>query len=147
MPLYGDAVPKYPFLSNAWIEECRKLREEHREQMRGTAIPPLRMNLVVTDVPPIDEASTGSLDAHLDTSAGDPEIELGHLAGAEVTVTVDHSTAKAIFVEGNLGAAMEGLQLGRIKVDGDMLKLMSLAGLNADAASIELARRIRSITE
>jgi putative sterol carrier protein len=41
---------------------------------------------------------------------------------------------------------MEAMQLGRIQIDGDMMKLMSLAGLQADPAGIELAKSIREIT-
>ncbi len=85
--------------------------------------------------------------AHLDTSDGKPEIDLGHLESPDTSVTVDYGTAKAVFVDGNMGAAMEAMQLGRIQVQGDMMKLMALATLNADAGSIELARRIRDITE
>lgn len=133
----------YPFLSDEWIAQTRKLREEYRDKVRPPVTPPLKMNLVVTEVPHND----GPLDAHLDTSRGEPELELGHLSDSEVTVTSDYSTARSVFVDGNLGAAMEGLQLGRIKVDGDMMKLMSLAGLQADPGSIELAKRIREITE
>lgn len=138
------SMSTHPFLSDPWIIECRKLREEYRDRLTGSAVPPLRINLIVIDVPFSVDAP---LDAHLDTTSGEPEIELGHLTDPEVTVTVDYSTAKSVFVDGNLGAAMEGLQLGRIKVDGDMLKLMSLAGLQADATSIELAKKIRSLTE
>lgn len=102
----------------------------------------MRMNLVINDVP--FEPKTQQ--AHLDTTTGEPEIEIGHLSSPDLTVTVDYATAKSVLVDGNMGAAMEAMQLGRIKVDGDMMKLMSLASLNADAASIELAKAIRAIT-
>lgn len=101
------------------------------------------MNLVVTGVPD----GPPQLNAHLDTTAGKPEIDLGHLDGAETTVTVDYALAKTVFVDGNLGAAMEGLQLGRVKVNGDMMKLMSLATVSADPDSIALTRAVREMTE
>lgn len=132
----------HPFLSDEWIAATRKLREEYRDKVSPPKAPPLKMNLVVTGVP----GSSDSLAAHLDTTRGEPELELGHLPDAEATVTSDYATARSVFVDGNLGAAMEGLQLGRIKVDGDMMKLMSLAGLQADPGSIELGKKIREIT-
>lgn len=132
----------YIFLSDEWIEATRALRDEYKTRLQAPPTGPLRVNLDVTDAP----NSTGTVAAHLDTTTGAPEIELGHLSSSDAKVTVDHGTARAIFVEGNLAAAMEAMQLGRIKIDGDVMKLMSLAGLQADPASIELARKIRAIT-
>jgi hypothetical protein len=131
----------YAFLSDEWISETRRLRAEYRKNSTPPSAPPIRMNLVVHDVP-----HGGELDAHLDTTAGEPEVDLGHLANPEVSVTIDYATAKSVLVDGNMGAALEAMQLGRVKVDGDMMKLMALASINADAASIELAKKIRAIT-
>ena len=53
----------YPFLSDEWIDEARKIRDE--SPGRAPPVPvPMRMNLVVTEVPFGD----GELDAHLDTT-------------------------------------------------------------------------------
>lgn len=136
-------MAKHAFLSPSWIDETRKLRVEFADKVNPPAAPPVRLNLIVDEVP----FESSRLDAHLDTSSGEPEIELGHLDSPNATVSVDYATAKNIFVDGNMSAAIEGLQLGRIKVQGDMMRLMALAGLNADPGSIELARRIRDITE
>lgn len=135
-------VAKHAFLSPSWIDETRKLRVEYAGKVNPPTAPPVRLNLIVNEVP----FESGQLDAHLDTSNGEPEIELGHLEGPDASLSVDYATAKNIFVDGNMSAALEGLQLGRIKVQGDMMKLMALAGLNADPGSIELARAIRDIT-
>lgn len=136
----------HDFLSPAWISAARELREAYRSNRVAGAKPPkapsLRLNLVVTAVPSDSE----SIDAHLDTTQGDIEIELGHLPKVDATVTIDFATAKTIFAEGNIGAAMEGLQLGRIKVKGNVFKLMSLSSLKSDPESIELTDAIRSIT-
>lgn len=132
----------YAFLSDDWITHTRTLREEYRAKATPPAAPAIRMNLVVKDVP----FGEGLVHAHLDTSDGEAEIDLGHLDHPELTVTVDYATAKSVLVDGNMGAAMEAMQLGRITVDGDMMKLMSLATINTDAASIELAKAIRSVT-
>ncbi len=136
-------MPKHQFLSPSWIEETRKLRVEFADRVDPPAAPSVRLNLIVNQVP----FDATQLEAHLDTSGGEAEIDLGHLANPDATVVVDYATAQNVFVDGNMSAALEGLQLGRIQVQGDMMKLMALAGLNADAGSIELARRIRDITE
>lgn len=132
----------FPFLSDDWIRATRALREEYKSQVNPPATGALRVNLVVVAVP----FGSGEVLAHLDTTGGEPEIELGHLDGPDATIRADYATTKRVFVDGDLGAAMEGLQLGRITVDGDMMKLMGLAGLNADPGSLALAKAIRAIT-
>lgn len=133
----------HPFLSDEWIVEARQIHDELRAQATGTALA-VRMNLVVTDVP----FGAGSIDAHVDSSSGELEIDTGHLAGAEVTLTLDYGTAKAILVEQDPQAAMSAFMSGRIRVDGDMSKLLLLQGQigNPDQAAVEAAGRIRAIT-
>ncbi|HET9692098.1 MAG TPA: SCP2 sterol-binding domain-containing protein [Acidimicrobiales bacterium] len=139
-------MAKYPFLSDEWVVEARRIRAEYAGRM---ATPPLqlRMNQVVKGVP----FGTGTLDAHLDTTGGDLDLETGHLDKPDLTVTVDYDTARAIFVGGDMQAAMQAFLSGRIKVDGDITKLLALqsSGQPAalDPAAVELARRIQEITE
>jgi putative sterol carrier protein len=132
----------YPFLSDEWVGEAKKIREEFDGQ--GAAVPHvMRMNLNVTDVP----FGAGSMEAHLDTSAGALELELGHITPVDLTVTLDYATAKAILVEGNPQAGMQAFMAGRIKVDGDMSKLMALQGGAPDPTAADMAARLREITE
>lgn len=132
----------YAFLTDEWIAATRKLREEYRQRAAPPSAPSLRMNLVITEVP----FGASPLDAHFDTTSGEPEIELGHLANPEITVTADYQTAKSVLINGNMSAAMEAMQLGRIRVDGSMMKLMKLAGIRSNAAAAELAKSIRAVT-
>ena len=90
----------------------------------------------------------GSIDAHVDTSSGEMEIDTGHLQHVEVTLTVDYPTARAILVEQDAQAAMSAFLGGRIKVDGDMSKLLVLQGQlgTPDPVALEVAGRIRDIT-
>jgi putative sterol carrier protein len=62
-------------------------------------------------------------------------------------VTIDYATAKAILVEGNPQAGMQAFMAGRIKVEGDMTKLLALQGAPADPIHVEMAQRMRDITE
>ncbi|HEX9995456.1 MAG TPA: SCP2 sterol-binding domain-containing protein [Acidimicrobiales bacterium] len=132
----------YKFLSDEWLAEARKIREEYS----GKTAPPahaIRMNQVITDVPFGD----GTVNAHMDTSAGEVELDLGHLESADVTVTLDYDTARAIFVEQNPQAGMQAFMAGKIKVQGDMTKLMAMQTTTPDATTAEIARRIKEITE
>jgi putative sterol carrier protein len=103
----------------------------------------MKMNLIVTDVP----FGTGAIDAHLDTSEGAVKLELSHIEPVDLTVTLDYTTAKAILVEGNPQAGMQAFMAGRIRVDGDMSKLMALQGAAPDPTAAEVATRLREITE
>src|SRR3954462_4376309 len=93
------------------------------EREAGAAPPAasVRMNQVITEVPFGD----GKLDAHLDTSSGTLEMETGHLENPDVTVTLDYVTAKAIFVDGTMEAGMKAFMDGKVRVQGDMAKLIA----------------------
>ena len=130
------------FLSDEWIAEAKKIREE----FAGKGTPPahaVRMNQIVTDVPFGD----GTINAHMDTSGGDMDFDLGHLDSPDLTVTLDYATAKAIFVDQNPQAGMQAFMSGKIKVQGDMAKLMAMQQGAPDPKAAEIAARIQAITD
>lgn len=142
-------MPSYPFLSDEWIAAARTIRAEvaaepgHEAPAAPAAV---RMNQVITEVPFGD----GTLDAHLDTSSGALEMETGHLDDPDVTVTLDYETARSIFVDGTLERGMKAFMDGKIRVQGDMAKLISALQQMAppDASAVDEAQaRIRDITE
>jgi putative sterol carrier protein len=135
-------VAKYPFLSDEWMDEAKKVREEFRGKTPPAAHV-VKMNQVITDVPFGD----GTINAHMDTSSGEMEMDTGHIDGADLTVTLDYDTAKAIFVEGNPQAGMQAFMAGKIKVQGDMTKLMAMQAGAVDPNAAEVAKRIADITE
>ncbi|HVA09418.1 MAG TPA: SCP2 sterol-binding domain-containing protein [Acidimicrobiales bacterium] len=132
----------YEFLSDEWLTEARSIRAEYAGKT-----PPIphsvRMNLVITSVPFGD----GDIDAHMDTSSGELELDMGHLTEQDLKVTVDYDTAKAILIEGNPQAGMQAFMAGKVRVEGDMAKLMALqAGPPPDASAAEMANRLKEIT-
>ena len=140
-------MPTYPFLSDEWIAEARKIRAEMSgSEPAAPAAATVRMNQVITEVP----FGPGKLDAHLDTSSGTLEMETGHLDNPDVTVTLDYDTAKAIFVDGTLDAGMKAFMEGKVRVQGDMAKLIAALQQLAppDPGAVNQAQaRIREITE
>jgi putative sterol carrier protein len=100
------------------------------------------MNQVITDVP----FGEGTINAHMDTSGGEMEMDTGHLENADLTVTLDYPTAKAILVDGNPQAGMQAFMAGKIKVQGDMTKLMAKPQGTPDPAAAEIAAKIQAIT-
>lgn len=136
-------MAKHQFLSEEWITEARSIRDEY---VGDIPTPPLlRMNIVVTDTPFAEDA----LHAHIDTSGGSIDLDHGHLDRADVTVATDYATSKKLFVEQDSQAAMMAFMEGKIRVQGDLSKLMALqagAPSGADGTARDVARRIKDIT-
>ena len=136
-------MAKHAFLSEDWVAAANKIRE-------GVDTPApahkVKMNLVITEVPE-GVGSGGDINAHMDTSEGELKMELGHTTGEDLTVTVDYATAKAIFVDGNPQAGMQAFMAGKIKVQGDMTKLMAMQSGPVDPSAAEVAKQIAEITE
>ncbi|HEX2849626.1 MAG TPA: SCP2 sterol-binding domain-containing protein [Acidimicrobiales bacterium] len=136
-------MAKYPFLSQEWMDEAKKIREEYRGKAPAGSVPTIKMNQVITDVP----FGEGTIDAHMDSSSGEMEMDLGHIDGADLKLTVPYGVAKAIFVEGNPQAGMQAFMSGQIKVEGDMTKLMAMQGGAPDPTQAEIQEKIKEITE
>lgn len=141
----GEQLAQYEFLSDEWLAEARKIREEYHG--RTPQIPVVvRMNQIIQDVP----FGEGVIHAHVDTSTGELQMETGHVESPDLTITLPYATAKAILVDGDAQAAMQAFMSGRIKVDGDITKMLALqtAGMagNTDPAALELAKRLQDIT-
>jgi hypothetical protein len=133
----------YPFLSDEWLEGARAIRAEYAGKTPPVAHV-VRMNLLVTGVP----FGPGDIEAHMDTSSGELELDTGFLETQDLKVTVDYETAKAILIEGNPQAGMQAFMAGKIKVEGDMAKLMALqAGPAPDASAQEMANKLKELTE
>ncbi len=135
-------MAKYPFLSDEWMDAAKAIREEYKGK-GAPAAHVVKMNQIITDVP----FGEGTIEAHMDSSSGEMEMDTGHIEGADVTVTLDYATAKAIFVDGNPQAGMQAFMSGKIKVAGDMTKLMAMQSGAADPVAAELATKIAEITE
>jgi putative sterol carrier protein len=138
-------VAKYPFLSDEWMTAAREIREG----AAGSTTPPahkVKMNMVITDAPE-GVGEDGSVNVHMDTSDGELKMDKGHIEGEDLTLTVDYATAKAIFVDQNPQAGMQAFMAGKIKVQGDMTKLMAMQSGPPDAAAQEVAKKVADITE
>jgi hypothetical protein len=136
---------QYLFLSDEWLAESRKIRAEYRDRVPKIPVT-VRMNQIINEVP----FGEGVIHAHVDTSSGQLEIDTGHLESPDLTITLNYDTAKAILIDGDTQAAMNAFLGGRIKVDGDITKMIALqAGAgsgSSDPGAAELVRRIQAIT-
>ncbi len=132
---------KHEFLSPSWIEAAKALRADHPVP----SVPPaqaVRANLVVTAAP----FDASAIEAHIDTTSGELLIEEGHLVAPDLTLTIDWSTAKAIFVGLDIQAAMMALLGGKVKIEGDAMKLLAMPMNEPDPQHKALAHALFDLT-
>jgi putative sterol carrier protein len=133
----------HPFLSQEWMDAARAIREQYADEVPAVDAN-LRINVAVTEVPFDDEI----VNAYLDTSSGGVVMELGALEEPDVTVTTDYPTAQALFVDQDPAIAMQAFMNGKIKVQGDMMKLMAMqTSLPTNEFSEKISQEIKDITE
>ncbi len=132
----------YPFLSTEWMDAAKAIREKYADQATKVTTS-IRMNQVITDAPFGD----GTIKTYMDTSSGDVVMELGELETPDLTVTTDYDTARKIFVEQDQAAGMQAFMSGKIKVQGDMMKMMAMqTSMPQDDVAKTIATEIKDIT-
>jgi len=72
--------------------------------------------------------------------------DLGELDTPDLTLTTDYDTAKSIFVDQDQAAGMQAFMAGKIKVQGDMTKLMAMGAGQNDEVARTIAAEIKAIT-
>jgi putative sterol carrier protein len=133
----------YPFLSPEWMDAAKAIREKYADQSAAINIS-VRMNQVITETP----FDNGDVKLYLDTSSGSLEMEAGELETPDLTLTTDYETAKKIFVDQDQAAAMQAFMAGKIKVQGDMMKMMAMqTGMPQDDIAKSIANEIKDITD
>ncbi len=132
----------YPFLSTEWMDAAKTIREKYAAQSSSISFS-VRMNQVITDVPFGD----GDVRLFLDTSSGSMVMEAGELETPDLTLTTDYDTARKIFVEQDQAAGMQAFMAGKIKVQGDMTKLMAMQQGAPDPTALAVATKIKDITD
>jgi len=124
------------WLSQEWLDETRKMAEGQPERPGASA----RMQYVVTGGP------DGDIDYYWILENGNStENKLGKLANAELTLTTAHPDALKI-QKGELDANAAFMQ-GKVKVTGNMAKVMSLLPITNSPEYKQLQTEIAAITE
>jgi putative sterol carrier protein len=74
-------------------------------------------------------------------------MDLGHLDTPDLTITTDYATARQIFLERDPQAGMQAFLGGKIRVEGDMTKMMQMQiAMPNDDLAIKVAAEIMAIT-
>jgi putative sterol carrier protein len=132
----------HPFLSDDWMAAATAIREKYADQAAKVTTS-IRMNQVITDVP----FGEGTVNLFMDTSSGDVVMATGALDAPDLTMTTDWETARKIFVEQDQAAGMQAFMSGKIKVQGDMMKMMAMqTSMPSDDIAKQIATEIKDIT-
>ena len=91
----GDQVPKYKFLSDEWIEEAKKIREE----FAGQGQPARALGADEPGHHRRTRSATAPSTPTWTPPAARSSMDIGHLENPDLTVTLDYATAKAIIVD------------------------------------------------
>lgn len=143
-PAPRDAMDRYEFLSPDWIAAAKTVRDDMAAHAPRPTVS-VRINVVVVETPFGD----GTVHGHVDTSSGEIFVEEGHLDDADLVITVDHATARALFVERDAQAVMQAFFKGKIRAEGDATKLLTLqppAADTVDPVHADFYDRIRAFT-
>jgi len=132
----------HQFLSESWIEAARDIRHRFSGDVPVIDVV-VRINVITTKVP----FGEGTISAYIDTSNGSLEMELGSIEESDLTVTTDYETARKLFVEQDPTASMQAFMAGRIKVEGDITRLMVMqTSLPQTDTTAAVAAEIKAIT-
>jgi putative sterol carrier protein len=132
----------YEFLSAEWMDAAKAIRDKYADQAAEITAS-VRMNQVITDTPLVD----GDVRLYLDTSSGSLVMDFGELETPDLTLTTDYETAKKIFVDQDQAAGMQAFMAGKIKVQGDMMKMMAMqTSMPQDDVARSVADEIQKIT-
>jgi putative sterol carrier protein len=124
------------WLTQEWLDETRKMAEGQPERAGASA----RMQYVVTGAP------DGEIEYFWILENGKlTESKLGHLDDAEVTLTTGYDDAIKI-QKGELDANAAFMQ-GKVKVTGNMAKVMALLPITNAPEYKGLQEQIAAITE
>jgi putative sterol carrier protein len=124
---------KQEFLSDGWFDAAAAVIAEHAND--GPPAPNLLMNLEVEDGDKKTEFHMGSKD-------GATMFGKGHTDGADLTLSTDIETARAVFVDNNPAAGMQAFMSGKVRIQGDMTKLMMAQGQGGNPALNEALQAI-----
>lgn len=126
----------FKFLSDEWFDEVKALTEAAGDLGLSDAAKNLMMNIKVTR----DEGDC-------DMGIGGGAIVKGLNESAPITITVPFDVAQKMFVDQDQNAGTQAYMSGKLKIDGDMTKLMASVSIQPTPDQQELSRKIQDITD
>lgn len=126
----------HTFLSDDWFKAMDAVRAEIGDPEVAPGMKDLKLNIVVTGGP------EGDREVHLDAGQFRP----GAVDGAPTKLIVPFDVARSMFIDGNQQAAMQAFMTGKVKVEGDISKVMAMQGAGATPSQQQFQERLQAIT-
>lgn len=126
----------YKFLSDAWFDKVKEIREAVGDLGLSDTAKAIVMNIRVTG----DDGDT-------EMCLNGGEMEKGLDESAPVTITVPYDIARKMFVENDQSAGTQAYMSGKLSIEGDMSKLVAVASIQPTAAQQELSKQMQEMTE
>ena len=131
----------HEFLSDDWMDAVKAIRDKYADT--GAEISyKIRMNQVITDAPFTDD----EIRVYMDTTDGTMRMDKGQLDDADLTITTDWETARKLFVDQDQAAGMQAFLAGKVKVTGDITKLVLMNATMPDETAKAVAAEIKDLT-
>lgn len=128
----------FPFLSDPWFDEVEKIMEEAGDVPPPPGTEGLKLNIVVTGAP------DGDREVHL----AEGRFARGLVDDAPTKLIVPYEVARQVFIDRDQQAGMQAFMQGKIKVEGDMSRIMAMQqGGEPSAEQRAVQDRIQAITE
>jgi hypothetical protein len=133
-------VPTYAFLSDDWFAEVDRIVTANEVEIPTHA--DLSVNLIVTETPFGEDRLL-----HIGTHDGHASWGRDHVDHADLTLTTDYLTARDILISANPQTGMQAFMEGKVKVQGDLTKLMAAQVAGTGPGAPALAGALAEITE
>jgi len=131
----GERGMGIKYLSDEWFAKVDELAKEVNLEVAPAAAS-VKVNMTITsDAGNYDWAINGG------------KIQKGHVADAPTKITVPYDLAKKMFVDEDRAAGMQAFTSGKMKIEGDMSKLMAMQSIQPTASQKLLQAKIKEITE
>jgi hypothetical protein len=123
------------YLSDEWFAKVEDLAKEVNLEI-APGLATMKINMTIT-------SDAGNYEWAI--SAG--KIQKGHVSDATTKITVPYDLAKRMFVDEDRAAGMQAFTSGKMKIEGDMSKLMAMQSIQPTASQKLLQAKIKEITE
>ena len=123
------------YLSDEWFTKVDELVKEVKLEV-APALKDIKVNFTIT-------SETGNYEWALVGGL----IQKGHVADAKTKITVPYDLAKKMFVLEDKAAGMQAFTSGKMKIEGDMSKMMAMSSIQPTASQKLLTAKIKEITE
>ena len=124
------------FLSDAWFAAMDEIRAAEGEPEIAPAMQELKLNIVVTGGPEGDR----------EVSLQGGQFHQGAAEGAPTKIIVPFDVAKSIFIDGNQQAAMQAFMGGKVRVEGDVSKVMAMQSVPPTESQQAFQEKLKGIT-